>query len=85
MALSVVYFARLRETLGLAHEEIAHSASLTTVAELLDHLRGRGGCWQEALASQRLFRVAVNQEMADAAMVLKDGDEVALFPPVTGG
>ena len=85
MALSVLYFARLREALGLAHEEIAHGPTLMTVADLLDHLRGRGACWQEALASQRLFRVAVNQEMADAATALKDGDEVALFPPVTGG
>ena len=85
MALSVLYFARLREALGMAQEDIALNPKLATVAELLEHLRGRGGCWQETLASARLFRVAVNQEMADLATPLKDGDEVALFPPVTGG
>ena len=85
MALSVLYFARLREALGLAQEDIGLNSTLTTVAELLDHLRSRGEAWQEALASARLFRVAVNQEMADLATPLKDGDEVALFPPVTGG
>ena len=85
MALSVLYFARLREALGVAQEDIAPNPTLSTVAELLEHLRGRGGAWQEALASARLFRVAVNQEMADLATPVKDGDEVALFPPVTGG
>ncbi len=85
MALSVLYFARLREALGMAQEDIALNPKLATVAELLEYLRGRGGPWQETLASARLFRVAVNQEMADPATPLKDGDEVALFPPVTGG
>ena len=85
MALSVLYFARLREALGVAQEDIALNPTLATVAELLEHLRSRGGSWQEALASARLFRVAVNQEVAGPATPLKDGDEVALFPPVTGG
>ena len=85
MALSVLYFALLREALGVAREDITLNPALSTVTELIAYLRNRGGAWQEALASQRLFRVAVNQEMADSATPLKDGDEVALFPPVTGG
>ena len=85
MALSVLYFARLREALCEAREDITMNPALSTVTELIAYLRNRGGAWQEALASQRLFRVAVNQEMADSATPLKDGDEVALFPPVTGG
>ena len=85
MALTVLYFARLRETLGVAREEIALPPHLSSVAMLLDHLRSRGGDWQAALAPSQPFRVAVNQDMADAATALGDGDEVALFPPVTGG
>ncbi len=85
MALTVLYFARLRETLGVAREEIAPAHDLSSVAGLLDHLRSRGGAWQAALAPSQPFRVAVNQDMADALTALRDGDEVALFPPVTGG
>ena len=55
------------------------------VAGLIAHLRARGGAWSEALAPGALVRVAVNQEMADAATHVNDGDEVAFFPPVTGG
>ena len=85
MALTVLYFARLRETLGVAQERMALTPAISTVAMLLDHLRSRGGHWQTALAPSQPFRVAVNHDLADAATALSDGDEVALFPPVTGG
>ena len=55
------------------------------VASLLDALRARGGVWAEQLDAARSFRVAVNQTVAHVGQALADGDEVAIFPPVTGG
>ncbi len=51
----------------------------------MDALRARGGVWAEQLDAARSFRVAVNQTVAHAGQTLADGDEVAIFPPVTGG
>lgn len=56
-----------------------------TVEGLLTQLRSRGGVWADALGAERRWRVAVNQEMAEIHTPLKSGDEIALFPPVTGG
>lgn len=85
MALTLLYFARLREDLDLAEERIAFEPKLSSVATLLDFLRQRGEPWQQVLSGERAFRVAVNQTLADADQAIADGDEVALFPPVTGG
>lgn len=85
MTLTLLYFARLRESLGTPSERVQPASSVTDVAELLDWLRARGGSWSDELAPSRSLRVAVNQEMADLATPVKDGDEVAFFPPVTGG
>lgn len=85
MSVTILYFARLRETLGMAQETIALPDHAASVAGLLDHLRARGGEWQTALAPAQPYRVAVNQDMADFTTPLRDGDEVAIFPPVTGG
>ena len=85
MALTVLYFARLRESLRLAREEIALPATLGNVGQLLDFLRARGAVWQDVLGDAKTVRVAVNQDLAANDTPIKDGDEVALFPPVTGG
>lgn len=87
--INVLYFARLKDTLGIAAEEIDPVASngkvdITDVASLRERLCQRGERWQNALSQQRLM-TAVNQEMAQADTPLADGDEVAFFPPVTGG
>jgi sulfur-carrier protein len=79
------YFAALREQLGTAAEDIELPAGVATVAALRAHLRGRGGAWQLALADGKLIRTAVNQDMAQPADAIRAGDEVAFFPPVTGG
>jgi molybdopterin synthase sulfur carrier subunit len=55
------------------------------VAGVLDALRARGGAWAAELAPGRAVRVAVNHAMAKPGDAVRDGDEVALFPPVTGG
>ena len=83
MTIKVLYFAGLREQLGTPGEDL--DASPTTVAGLRTLLVARGGAWQSALAQGRALRVAVNQEMAQATTPVKPGDEVAFFPPVTGG
>ena len=82
--LNILYFAQLRETLGLDTERVKVPAS-ATVDGLISELRVRGGVWADALGASKRWRVAVNQEMAAAGTVLKSGDEVAIFPPVTGG
>ncbi|WP_440029586.1 molybdopterin converting factor subunit 1 [Chromobacterium amazonense] len=83
MKLNLLYFSRLRETLGVESEQLDSEAA--TVAELLAQLRQRGQVWTQELSMDKVFRVAVNQEMAGLDTPLADGDEVAVFPPVTGG
>jgi molybdopterin synthase sulfur carrier subunit len=85
MKVKVLYFAGLREQLGSRGEDLELSAAVSTVAGLRTHLMTRGGAWQSALAQGRALRVAVNQEMAQPTTPVKPGDEVAFFPPVTGG
>jgi molybdopterin synthase sulfur carrier subunit len=85
MKLKVLFFAGLREQLGTSGEEIELPAGVGTVSALRTHLKSRGGAWQAALADGRLLRMAVNQEMAKPEASIKPGDEVAFFPPVTGG
>jgi molybdopterin synthase sulfur carrier subunit len=81
----LVYLARLREDLGTAGEELTLPSGVTTVAGLRAHLMTRGGQWASVLANGKALRVAVNQEMADPTSPIETGDEVAFFPPVTGG
>ena len=85
MSVNILYFAALREQLGCAREALDLPPGVTTVAALREHLMARGGSWQTSLASTRALRVAVNQVMAQPATAVKAGDEVAFFPPVTGG
>ena len=82
--IKVLYFASLRERLDTVTEELADE-QLTDVGDVLAHLRGREGVWQELFAENQTVMMAVNQEIADASTPVKSGDEVAFFPPVTGG
>jgi molybdopterin synthase sulfur carrier subunit len=81
----VCYFASLREQLGLAEEPLELPAGVADVAGLRARLRARGGVWADALAESRPVLCAVNQVMARPDQPVADGDEVAFFPPVTGG
>ncbi len=81
---TVLFFAGLREAVGTGIEELALPAGVDTVAGLRDHLIARGEQWQ-ALATAKNLRAAVNQDMVPLTTAIKDGDEVAFFPPVTGG
>jgi molybdopterin synthase sulfur carrier subunit len=82
---TLLYFASLRERLGCSREQLALPSANPTVSALVDVLRDRDGAWNEAFAPGRNWRVAVNQQMADLATPVKPGDEIAFFPPVTGG
>jgi molybdopterin synthase sulfur carrier subunit len=82
---TLLYFASLRESLGCSREQMALPAATSTVSTLLEALRMRDSRWSEAFAPGKQWRVAVNQRMADLATPLKPGDEIAFFPPVTGG
>ncbi len=83
--MTLLYFAWVREQIGRDTEEIALPADVQTVAALLDWLRSRGGGYASALEDLSVIRVAVNQEFAAPDHAVADGDEIALFPPVTGG
>ncbi|MHB0974609.1 MAG: MoaD/ThiS family protein [Thiobacillus sp.] len=83
MTLRVLYFARLRERFGAAGETLDFAGA--TAADLVAHLRARGGVWAEELGAGRAFRVAVNQSIVALDTALPDNAEVAIFPPVTGG
>ena len=85
MKVKVLFFASLREQLGKAMEEVDVPGNVATVAALRNHLRARGPEYQKLFSDKKLVRAAVNQEMVQAGAPIKAGDEVAFFPPVTGG
>jgi len=78
------YFASLRETLGIGDERIELPDGVTDVAGLARRLQERNDTWRQALADTRL-RVALNREIVSPDACIGDGDEIAWFPPVTGG
>ena len=85
ITLSLVYLARLREAFGAATERVEVPAGVTSVAALRTWLAARGGVWATELAPGRAVRIAVNHAVARPDTPVHPGDEVALFPPVTGG
>ncbi len=85
MNIRLLYFARLREVFGIGQERLELPATNNSLADLLDTLRARGGVWTEELAAGRAYRIAVNHDIVGIEATLRDNDEVALFPPVTGG
>jgi len=84
MNVKVLFFAGLREALGTGSESLALPPGVATVGHLRDHLAARGEAWA-VLATAKNLRVAVNQQMVAMEAPVKAGDEVAFFPPVTGG
>ena len=82
---TLLYFAGLRENLGVSREQLPLAAGSSTVAALVEQLRNRDSKFTEAFAPGRQWRVAVNQQMANLGTPVRPGDEVAFFPPVTGG
>jgi len=81
----LIYFAWLRARIGCAEEEIDLPPGVKDVAGLLDWLRSRGSGYAEALRDLSVVRVAVNQNYVGLEHPVREGDEIAIFPPVTGG
>lgn len=81
----ILYFAWVREKVGLDAETLALPAAITTVAALLDWLSARSAGHAEALADRSRIRVAVDQQFAGPDTPVTGAREIAIFPPVTGG
>jgi sulfur-carrier protein len=84
MTVRLLYFAWVRERIGASEEQLELAAP-TTLADLIDQLRQRSPAHADALADQARLRAAINQQFASWDLTVNPGDEVAIFPPVTGG
>lgn len=83
--MQVLYFGWVRSKIGVPGEDIRPPAEVATIEDLIAWLKGRGGGYAEAFRDLSIVRAAVNQEMAPLDAPIRAGDEVALFPPMTGG
>lgn len=83
--IKIVYFAKFRDQLGTAGEELEWLSGDDSLNALKARLAARGGVWQVVFDNNARLLVAINQEMVSGDSSLQDGDEVAFFPPVTGG
>lgn len=83
--ITVLYFARLKESLNYSTEEIDLPADVNTIALLKLHLAKRGEAWANLFNGQQTIRAAINHALVENNAAIKSGDEVAFFPPVTGG
>jgi len=83
--MKLIYFAWVRERIGLAEEDVTLPESVQTVGDLLAWLKARGEGYEQALLYPEAIRVAINQEHVDHREALTGAREIALFPPMTGG
>ena len=81
----ILYFASLAEALGTQGEQVELAADCRTVTDLVETLRARGEPFAGAFDGSTRILVAINQEMSDPTAAIAPGDEIAFFPPVTGG
>jgi len=80
----ISYFARYREQLNLGGEKLPLTADLKCIEDVRQHLLTRGGIWQSVIGESNLM-CALNQELCHPDQLIEDFDEIAFFPPVTGG
>jgi len=85
MSIRILYFARMREDMGIAGEMFELPAEVSDVKTLRAQLVARGGASAAALGQGKAVRVSVNQDLARDDTPVKAGDGIAFFPPVTGG
>ena len=85
MNIKVLYFARLKEAVNYSTEDIDLPADILTVTALKNYLSLRGEIWASLFNGKQVVRAAINHTLVDDLASIKAGDEVAFFPPVTGG
>lgn len=85
MNIKVLYFARIKESVNYSSEDMALPAGIVTVSLLKQYLAARGDAWTNIFAGKLVVRAAINHTLVDDQAEIKAGDEVAFFPPVTGG
>lgn len=83
--MKLLYFAWLRTKIGMSEETLDAPAEIATVAALIEWLKSRNPRFADALGDRAVVRVAVNQQYVAWDHPVRAGDEVAIFPPVTGG
>ena len=83
--MKLLYFAWVRERIGKAEEEVAPPASVTTVAELMDWLAGRGEDYAHAFENPKVIRAAIDRTHVRPGRSIAGAREIAFFPPMTGG
>ncbi len=82
--IKILYFASLRERIDTDAEQMELPA-MATIDGIMEILRARDDAWADAFSDNNQILAAINQEMANTKESIKDGDEIAFFPPVTGG
>ena len=83
--IKVLYFARLKESLNYSTEDMDLPVDVKTIAQLKLYLAKRGETWATLFDGKQTIRAAINHALVDNDASIKNGDEVAFFPPVTGG
>jgi len=85
MNIKVLYFARIKESVNYSTEDLLLPADVSNINALKKYLASRGEVWADLFNGKQTIRAAINHELVDDMMAINDGDEVAFFPPVTGG
>ena len=85
MKINIVYFAKLRDSLKISGEEVNVPANICRIEDLMLWLSQRGKQWEVEFTGNQQLRAAVNLLLVKPDASIKNGDEVAFFPPVTGG
>ena len=85
MNIKILYFARIKESVNYSTEDVLLPSSVESISDLKEYLAQRGDVWADLFSTQQIIRAAINHELVDNIAPIHDGDEVAFFPPVTGG
>lgn len=85
MKITVLYFARIKEAVNYSSEEVDLPSDINSIVALKHWLAQRGAVWADLFNGQQVVRAAINHELVDNLALIHTNDEVAFFPPVTGG